>query len=133
MTYTRTWDNTLPLGSSLDASDIDGEFRRLKVDIEERFATITSPNVATSEAPVLLALNGITTVHPILGNLSLFGYNGINGGLQLTNGNIPLLLPQLNTSLIAHIDNNNAFYIDYAGRLIFHSASQRWELTKTSI
>ena len=36
MAYTRPWDPSLPDGDVLDAADIDGEFRRLKEDFEER-------------------------------------------------------------------------------------------------
>lgn len=36
MAYTRPWDPSLPDGDVLDADDIDGEFRRLKEDFEER-------------------------------------------------------------------------------------------------
>ena len=36
MAYTRAWDPSLPDGDVLDANDIDGEFRRLKEDFEER-------------------------------------------------------------------------------------------------
>lgn len=57
MAYTRAWDNALPLGTVLDANDIDGEFRRLKTDIFERMNTLCTNWLAD---PIVLTASQTT-------------------------------------------------------------------------
>lgn len=73
MAYTRTWDETQPLGSAL-ASTIDDIFRTVKVDLRERLAGIFGMSAgqfaADPIAPISLTLSGALIAGSLSGPLT---------------------------------------------------------------
>lgn len=65
MSYTNSWSNTIPLGSSA-ANLIDDDIRQVRLDIYERINTILGSNGAMTADPVMPVGQDLTTVYKLV-------------------------------------------------------------------
>lgn len=151
MTYTRVWDNTAPLGSVLDANDIDGEFRRLKLDIAERWSTLFTTTMASTTIDSmedvlvkasktswylrmsqagLVSQTSILAVDQLASGVSRITHGSAGGGVNwawtilpnTSTANFPAYEVGLNGLVAVNTQN---------GELVYYSSGARWAVGGT--
>lgn len=141
MPYTRTWDETTPLGSSA-AANLDTYIQDSKTDIRERLAGVLGLNLAQFTADPIVPLS-LTTANYLknydtaTGSFAVLDYDGDSGLTSPVSGawSAALKLPRLRLSAVGIPGTPADFYMNHYqfGFGMFYNGTLEMFLSSLSI